>query len=103
MCSVINWGNNHSEIKKSHTTIGELRKRSYDSGKRSYENRGNHAFFPRTGKGADKVEILEHFLAQFYGNKVPAKQVLISQALPNKNLFQDGTMSILLKKTGQYQ
>ena len=32
---------------------------------RSYENRGNHAFFPRTGNGADETEIIEHFLAQF--------------------------------------
>jgi len=67
---------------------------------RSYENRGNHAFFPRTGKGADKVEILEHFLAQFYGNKVPAKQVLISQALPNKNLIRE---FLIEKKNGNVE
>ena len=55
---------------------------------RSYENRGNHAFFPRTGNGADEIEIIEHFLAQFYGNKVPAKQILVSKSLRHKKLIQ---------------
>ncbi len=54
---------------------------------RSYENRGNHAFFPRTGKGADETEILEHFLAQFYGNKLPARQIIISRELRHKKLL----------------
>ena len=43
---------------------------------RSYENRGNHAFFPKTGGGAEDIEIIENFLAQFYSTKIPAREIL---------------------------
>ncbi len=65
---------------------------------RSYENRGNHAFFPKTGKGADEVEIIEHFLVQFYRNKLPAKQIILSKALRNKILIENFLSN---KKKGQ--
>ena len=54
---------------------------------RSYENRGNHAFFPKTGGGADDIEILENFLAQFYSTKIPAREILISYSLRNNEVL----------------
>ena len=54
---------------------------------RSYENRGNHAFFPKTGGGADDIEILENFIAQFYSTKIPAREILISYSLRNNEVL----------------
>ena len=54
---------------------------------RSYENRGNHAFFPKTGGGADDIEIIENFIAQFYSTKTPAREILISSSLRNNEVL----------------
>ena len=44
---------------------------------RSFENRGNHAFFPKTGGGADEIEIIESFLANLL-TKIPPREIIIS-------------------------
>ena len=54
---------------------------------RAHQNWGNRAYFPRTGSGAEPGEILEAFLGQFYGNKTPARLILLSHAPDNPDLL----------------
>ncbi|GHA58079.1 UvrABC system protein C [Amylibacter ulvae] len=56
---------------------------------RANQNWGNRAYFPRTGSGAEADEILENFIAQFYDNKTPPKQLLLSNDVANADLLQD--------------
>ena len=54
---------------------------------RANQNWGNHAYFPRTGADFDSGEVLEAFLGQFYANKTPPKQILLSAELDNADLM----------------
>ena len=54
---------------------------------RSFENRGNHAFFPKNGGGADEIEIIESFLAQFYSTKIPAREIILSSPLRSNEVL----------------
>ena len=56
---------------------------------RANQNWGNRAYFPRTGSGAEPEEILEAFLAQFYGNKTPPRQLLLSHGIENTDLLEE--------------
>lgn len=56
---------------------------------RSNQNWGNHAYFPRTGTWADESEVLEAFLGQFYSNKTPARQIILSHPLQSPDLMED--------------
>lgn len=56
---------------------------------RGHQNWGNHAYFPRTGSGAGKNEILQAFLGQFYSNKTPAKLILLSNSIDDPELMED--------------
>ncbi|MFQ8431292.1 excinuclease ABC subunit UvrC [Amaricoccus sp. W119] len=56
---------------------------------RAHQNWGNRAYFPRTGSGAEPAEILEAFLGQFYGNKTPARLILMSHAPDNPDLLTE--------------
>ncbi len=56
---------------------------------RANQNWGNRAYYPRTGSGAEPQEILESFIAQFYGNKFPPKMILLSHEIENLDLLQD--------------
>ena len=49
---------------------------------------GNHAYFPKTGEGADSSEMIEAFVAQFYLNRVPPNQVIISNNSPNSDILE---------------
>lgn len=64
---------------------------------RAHQNWGNRAYFPNTGTGAEAPEILEAFVGQFYSNKLPAKQVLLSHELENDDLVQE----LLTEKLGK--
>jgi excinuclease ABC subunit C len=55
---------------------------------RANQNWGNRAYFPRTGAGAEPAEILEAFLVQFYGNKTPARLILLSHPLEDAGLVE---------------
>ena len=55
---------------------------------RANQNWGNHAYYPRTGSGAEPDEILESFLGQFYGERVPPRMVLLSNDIENPDLMQ---------------
>jgi excinuclease ABC subunit C len=56
---------------------------------RSGSNYGNRAYFPSHARGEDAPIILEAFLAQFYANKVPPSQILVSHELNNQALVED--------------
>ena len=48
---------------------------------RSGQNCGNAVYFPMQANGADKGEVLEAFLSDFYANHQPAKEVVIGEDL----------------------
>lgn len=58
---------------------------------------GNHAYFPKTGKGADSREVMEAFVAQFYFNRVPPSEILISSELQNTKVME----MLLEQRSGQ--
>ncbi len=53
---------------------------------RANQSWGNRDFYPRTGAGADEAEILTAFLTQFYDDKDPPKQILLSHAVEDEDL-----------------
>ncbi len=56
---------------------------------RSSRNYGNRAYFPIHARGENVDQVLEAFVGQFYANKVPPKNVLLSHSLPNQTLVAD--------------
>ncbi len=48
---------------------------------RSGQNCGNAVYFPTQTEGADKRDVLEAFLSEFYANHLPAKEIIISEEL----------------------
>ncbi len=65
---------------------------------RANQNWGNRAYFPRTGAGAGAAEVLEGFLGQFYDNKTPPRQILLSNDIENRDLMQEALTSKLERK-----
>ena len=55
---------------------------------RAHQSWGNRAYFPNTGVGAEEAEILEAFIGQFYSNKLPARQLLLSHAIESADLVE---------------
>ncbi len=53
---------------------------------RANQSWGNRDFYPRTGAGADEAEILTAFLTQFYDDKDPPKQILLSHVVEDEDL-----------------
>jgi excinuclease ABC subunit C len=45
---------------------------------RTFQNWGNRSYFPRADKSLSVSEVLDAFLAQFYADKPPARQILLS-------------------------
>jgi len=54
---------------------------------RANQNWGNRAYFPRTGADFDSGEVLEAFMGQFYSNKTPPRQILLSAPVDNADLM----------------
>ncbi|MBZ0128956.1 MAG: excinuclease ABC subunit UvrC [Rhodobacteraceae bacterium] len=65
---------------------------------RGNQNWGNHAYFPRTGSGAEPEEILESFLGQFYDSHEPPRMVLLSGEIENPDLMQAALSARLGRK-----
>ena len=57
---------------------------------------GNHAYFPKTGEGADNSELIEAFVTQFYLNRIPPNQVIMSADSPNFDILE-----VLLSKKAE--
>ena len=64
---------------------------------RANQNWGNRDFYPRVGEDVDAAEVLEAFLGQFYDQKEPARQVILSNEIENPDLMTD----LLSEKLGR--
>ncbi len=56
---------------------------------RAHQNWGNQDFYPRVGADIDEAEVLEAFLGQFYDQKEPPRQILLSHAIENDDLMAE--------------
>jgi excinuclease ABC subunit C len=56
---------------------------------RLHQNWGNRAFFPKADRSMGAGEVLEAFLAQFYGDKPAPRLVLLSEPVENGALLQE--------------
>jgi excinuclease ABC subunit C len=54
---------------------------------RAYQNWGNHAFRPRADASLSEAEVLEAFVAQFYEDRTPPTQVLLSHELSEPDVL----------------
>ena len=55
---------------------------------RAHQNWGNRDYYPRTS-GAEPSEILQAFIAQFYDGKDPARLILLSHDVEDRDLLED--------------
>jgi excinuclease ABC subunit C len=65
---------------------------------RANQNWGNQDFYPRTGSGAGEAEVLEAFLGQFYGEREPARLILLSHAIEDADLMTEALSRKLGRK-----
>ena len=56
---------------------------------RSGQNWGNKDFYPRLAADVSPAEVMEAFLGQFYDNKEPPKQVILSDAIEDGDLMTE--------------
>ncbi len=56
---------------------------------RAYQNWGNHAFRPRADASLSDAEVLEAFISQFYEDRTPPRQILLSHELSEKELMEE--------------
>lgn len=56
---------------------------------RTGQNWGNRAYFPRADKSIGPEEVLGSFLAQFYDDKPPPKQILLSHRIEDQQLLSE--------------
>ncbi|TDK43784.1 excinuclease ABC subunit UvrC [Antarcticimicrobium luteum] len=54
---------------------------------RANQNWGNRDFYPRVGADVSSAEVMEAFLGQFYDNKEPPRQLILSDAIENADLM----------------
>jgi excinuclease ABC subunit C len=64
---------------------------------RAYQNWGNKDFYPRINLDNSDEEVQEAFVGQFYSNKEPPKQVILSHPVENHDLI----ISYLTEKLGK--
>jgi len=75
---------------------------------RAYQNWGNHAFRPRADASLSEAEVLEAFIGQFYDDRAPPSQVLLSHELSEPELMSEALsaragrkVSILVPQRGE--
>ncbi|TIQ34424.1 MAG: excinuclease ABC subunit UvrC [Mesorhizobium sp.] len=56
---------------------------------RTGQNWGNRAYFPKADPAMEPAEVLGSFLAQFYDDKLPARTLLLSQAVQEQELLAE--------------
>ncbi len=56
---------------------------------RANQNWGNRDYYPRVGVDVSAAETMEAFLGQFYDNKEPPKQVILSDDIENADLMAE--------------
>ncbi|MEW2912992.1 excinuclease ABC subunit UvrC [Leisingera sp. JC11] len=55
---------------------------------RANQNWGNQDFYPRVDADMSPAEVMEAFLGQFYGNKEPPRQLILSDGIENADLME---------------
>ncbi|UWQ92103.1 excinuclease ABC subunit UvrC [Aliisedimentitalea scapharcae] len=55
---------------------------------RANQNWGNQDFYPRVGADISPAEAMEAFLGQFYDNKEPPRQLILSDGIENTDLME---------------
>ncbi|WP_171123212.1 MULTISPECIES: excinuclease ABC subunit UvrC [unclassified Ruegeria] len=77
---------------------------------RANQNWGNKDYYPRVGADVSPAEVMEAFLGQFYDNKEPPRQLILSDAVENADLMQDALsekagrkVEILVPQRGEKQ
>ncbi len=65
---------------------------------RASQNWGNKDFYPRVGADVEEAEVLEAFIGQFYDNKVPPKQLILSHPIENADLMAQALSDKLGRK-----
>ncbi|MEO9297750.1 excinuclease ABC subunit UvrC [Devosia alba] len=60
---------------------------------RAFQNWGNYPYRPRADASLSDAEVLEAFIAQFYGDRTPARLVLISHDLAEPELMAEALSS----------
>lgn len=55
---------------------------------RANQNWGNQDFYPRIDADMSPAEVMEAFLGQFYANKEPPRQLILSDAIENADLME---------------
>ena len=75
---------------------------------RAGQNWGNNDFYPRVGADVEEAEVLEAFLGQFYDNKEPPRQVILSHLIEDEYLMREalsgkrgGKVEILVPRRGE--
>lgn len=75
---------------------------------RANQNWGNHDYYPRLGGSESPDEVMEAFLGQFYDNKEPPRQVILSHGLEEAELMEAalgqkrcGKVEILVPQRGE--
>ena len=56
---------------------------------RANQNWGNRDFYPRVGADVSPAEAMEAFLGQFYDNKEPPRQLILSDGIENTDLMTE--------------
>ena len=64
---------------------------------RANQNWGNRDYYPRTGSGAEAAEVMQAFLVQFYDQKDPPRQILLSDEIEDADLLAEA----LAEKAGR--
>ncbi|MCA1774863.1 MAG: excinuclease ABC subunit UvrC [Loktanella sp.] len=54
---------------------------------RAYQNWGNHDYYPRINGDEDPSEVMEAFVGQFYSDREPPRQLILSHGLDNEDLM----------------
>ena len=65
---------------------------------RANQNWGNRDFYPRVGEDVDTAEVMEAFLGQFYDQKEPPRQILLSHGVDNDDLMTQALSDKLGRK-----
>lgn len=65
---------------------------------RSGQNWGNHDYYPRVGDDVDAAEVLEAFIGQFYDQREPPRQLLLSNEIENIELMADALTTKIDRK-----
>lgn len=65
---------------------------------RANQNWGNRDFYPRVGEDVGAAEVMQAFLGQFYDQKDPARQILLSHGIEDEDLMREALTDKLGRK-----